>query len=878
MDHFANRLSSLQSTKFQTLRPSQQHVLEEYRSRYLSAKDVGVELPTGSGKTLIALLIAETWRSSGKPVAILSPNKTLARQIRAEASSLNLEVSYMEGAGDSLSPRDIRRYQRAQQIAVMNYWVYFNQNPRVDPAGLLVMDDAHLAEQCLHSLYSLFIERKAHEALFTQLIAELFQRFPEYVVLENAIAETTQRTPPELLSFIDHLDVADRLIEIIDSSPILSSNLDLRLRWNRLRPRFHAANLYIARDALWFRPYIYPLCNNDHYEHAEQILYMSATIGDPGDLSRRLGVRRIEKIRVPSEFSDQPSGRRLIVMNTTNDTSDIPDQMSQLLYSAIQEHPKSVWLCSSHREAANLRVLFSDWLSERRIDAHPTWLLTPLGDEIDQFRRARNGHLFVAGRYDGMDFSGDECRIIILPTLPRAINLQEEFVASYLRDSGFIRRRASQRVVQALGRCTRSSHDFAVFFFLDQRFATYFSSEINREALPLRIMAEIDLAQDLSLEPVSHTVALIQRFLNGDFRKYDSQIQELREDIPEPPGGGVDDVDTSNDEVIAWQALFFSENYRVAQQYFERCWNATKARNLIEIAGFHGWHRAKALYLESRRGQPHSKEQALRVLREAIQRGGKSAWFNRMLSSINRDLSDEHREQELAEQRFADAMLTYLEDFVERVGTKGNRFQQFTNRIEDQLRASSHNMYAAGMQGLGNILGYHATRPNYSGAPDCIWLSNSGEAQGEMFTFELKIEHYLTKTITQRDVGQAHNQYNRARSEYQSKGYGVRSIIVTHLEDVATDAEAVLGTVRLASTRTVLALLMCVIECMKRYRDMWSVDDVTAQIAASAELRSSLPRTGWLSRAVEKADPWLSTNALLNEWNSLCAEETGVKN
>ena len=52
----------------------------------------------------------------------------------------------------------------------MNYWVYFNQNPAIDPADFLVMDDAHLAEHCLHSLFSVQISAHLHDSLFKTLV------------------------------------------------------------------------------------------------------------------------------------------------------------------------------------------------------------------------------------------------------------------------------------------------------------------------------------------------------------------------------------------------------------------------------------------------------------------------------------------------------------------------------------------------------------------------------------------------------------------------------------------------------------------------------------------------------------------------------------
>jgi len=78
---FDEFLTSFKSNKFQALWPAQTHVLRCYAADFTSKRDVAIELPTGAGKTLIALLVAEAWRQENKKVAILSANKTLARQM-----------------------------------------------------------------------------------------------------------------------------------------------------------------------------------------------------------------------------------------------------------------------------------------------------------------------------------------------------------------------------------------------------------------------------------------------------------------------------------------------------------------------------------------------------------------------------------------------------------------------------------------------------------------------------------------------------------------------------------------------------------------------------------------------------------------------------
>src|SRR5439155_15044717 len=136
-------------------------------------------------------------------------------------------------------------------------------------------------------------------------------------------------------------------------------------------------------------------------------------------------------------------------------------------------------------------------------------------------KAAKQGHLFVAGRFDGMDFKADECRLVVVTTLPRAINLQEEFISAYLRDAGFMKRRTNQRIVQALGRCNRADDDFGVYVLADRRFASHFGLESNREGIPSNMVAELDMAQDNAEIDETNLSNKVAAFLRQDFKSYD---------------------------------------------------------------------------------------------------------------------------------------------------------------------------------------------------------------------------------------------------------------------------------------------------------------------------------------------------------------------
>lgn len=50
----------------------------------------------------------------------------------------------------------------------------------LDPVDLLVLDDVHLADGALQSLFSVAITRREHPALFDRLATTLADRLPTY--------------------------------------------------------------------------------------------------------------------------------------------------------------------------------------------------------------------------------------------------------------------------------------------------------------------------------------------------------------------------------------------------------------------------------------------------------------------------------------------------------------------------------------------------------------------------------------------------------------------------------------------------------------------------------------------------------------------------
>jgi hypothetical protein len=827
--------------------------------------DVAIELPTGAGKSLLALLICEERRRQGATAAILTGNKQLARQMEEEAELLGVPVVRMEGTGSGIPVADRRAYKRGRAIGIMNYWVYFNQNPVVDPADILVLDDAHLAEAALDSLYSCVIDRYDHPDLYERLVNELSPRFPDYPAVSDAALGLTGQAGAELLSFLDQAIVLPLIRETVDASDELKTDADLYFRWSRLRPQLEQCNFYVSVRSICFRPQVYPLSANRHYEEADQRIYMSATIGNPADLARRLGSRPMTKLDIAGDQADETYGRRMIIMNPGGD--DGYERSWEVIETALEAHPKCLWLCVSKLHADTAQQELLEWLEARGIDPGYVASLSSDGDELTIFKDAVRGHLFVAGRFDGMDFSGDECRLVAFPRMPAAINLQEEFFGAYLRDATFMLQRLNQRVLQGLGRCNRAEDDFAVYFLGDPRFAVHFGKDSHRHGLPAGILPELDMAEDGTEVSAQDLSKAVRSFLAGDFDEFDAARQAATDGLEDQADDAPPDAaDNSSVEIEAWLDLFTREGYEDAADRFRTASQEAAERGEREVAAYSRYLEAKTLFLEGQRGNTRCAARAESVLEEAIEwGGGKSAWFNRLRGSLNRYRAGEETQIYVDPTDYPATVVACFDELLEKLGTKGGRFDRYRNRLEERLRSSSHAEYQEGLEVLGQALGYNANRPRYGGATDCRWRGAFGN-QREALVWEAKIEHVEGSRISPHDVGQAHNQRIRAEKELSSGGYTVRSAIVTDMDSLETAAEASRGSTVVVTRGAIDELCARMFATLSRFRDVWAEEDPSSRVTAAESVKLMLPPTGWLVRALEGPEPFVEASRLLAEW------------
>ncbi|MBC8137885.1 MAG: DEAD/DEAH box helicase family protein, partial [Fibrella sp.] len=274
----------------------QGEIIKTYVSQAVDTPDVALQLPTGSGKTLVGLLIAE-WRRRKfrERVLFLCPNKQLVNQVVEQANDLyGLTVHGFTGKSSGFDPVAKAEYGGAERLGVTTYSALFNTNPFFNNPDLIVVDDAHAAENYIAKLWTFVIERRnpEHQAIHAAVasIIRALLSSSDYSRLIGAQEGVNYTGWVDKVPTPYFAKIHDELISVIDT---YVTAIDLRYTWKMIRDHLFACHLYLTPDEIMIRPLIPPTWEHKPFADAKQRIYMSATLGAGGDLERLTGRKSV---------------------------------------------------------------------------------------------------------------------------------------------------------------------------------------------------------------------------------------------------------------------------------------------------------------------------------------------------------------------------------------------------------------------------------------------------------------------------------------------------------------------------------------------------------------------------------------------------------
>lgn len=729
----------------------QADLLRAYHKQCLVARDVAIELPTGSGKTLVGLLIAE-WRrqSFGTRVAYLCPTRQLARQVGAQALDYGIQAHVLVGKQRDYPPQEFSAYQSSRAIAVTTYSAVFNINPRIKDTQTLILDDAHAGENFMVSMWSVEISRSAISNTYHALVELLRNEIDSGFYADIADHSDWDPRKAGLIELVAGASIRRHVNAIRD---LLDENLEEKTppwyAWNVIKSHLAACNFFISWDSILIRPFIPPTQTHAPFEHSSQRVYMSATLGVGGELERITGVKSIKRLPLPAGWDKRGSGRRLFLIPELEMSSE---EMIEVVEDAVQAFDRSLILVPSRHDSEGTGLVSAIGRLEMDILHAPD-----IEDSIEPFLTSNNTILLLS-RYDGLDLPDEACRLLVFGGLPSGTNLQEKFLWSKIAAFSLLRDRVITRFTQGVGRCTRSDNDYAVVFVIGRRLVDFLLKNENRRILNPELQAELEFGIENSRDKSTEDFEdLWKAFLSkgDDWKDAEATILAMRDSTFRHD----DPISRQLNSVVADEVAYL---YAMWNNDFEDA--LEHARKVADVLGgdetkaYRAWwyylSAEAAMALHEFTGNEAYQKTARDFLKRASRCCVGISWFAR----LGRSFAPGGETPEIDE--LSAVVVETIRGRLAEWGAVGRRFEQQLSQIVENLQSTEHKAFHQGLKGLGDMLGFYAELPEGDAAPDCIW------SIGNLIyvVYEAKSEHTPGDPIGVNDIRQAQSHGNWIRA------------------------------------------------------------------------------------------------------------------
>jgi len=436
-------------TKFDYLRDVQGDVLKSWYARR-DERDIVVKMNTGSGKTLVGLLMLQSLLNQEiGPALYLCPTKQLVEQVRQTAIEVGIQT-VMDGMGTELP----HEFLNSEAIYITTFQKLFNgrsvfgipggNRPTVTVGGVLV-DDAHSCLSIARETVTVTLDAgaEAYKKIFGLFRSVLCEQSPSKVAeLEQGYPWTVMPVP--YWAWMDSQNEVAQILARMREDPALTFS------WDLIKDDLRACHCFISGKKLEITPRLVPIESVPSFAKAKRRFFLSATLIDDSILLKEFGVSKnaaSSPIRPPIVGD---IGERMILAPSLIDSS---------LEGTIPALCKSV-----SEKGYNVVVLVPSFKAAERWTAAGATVAPKdeVSKTVEKLRTSQGNFVVLANRYDGIDLPDSACRVLVLDGVSNGESYYEQHIASVRSDSTLVTGRVAQTIEQGLGRGVRSGKDYCV--------------------------------------------------------------------------------------------------------------------------------------------------------------------------------------------------------------------------------------------------------------------------------------------------------------------------------------------------------------------------------------------------------------------------------
>lgn len=764
----------------------QSAMLDAYMQQ-IDSKNVALELPTGSGKTLVGLLIAEYRRRKNKEkVLFLCPTNQLVYQVEEQAKDkYGINVISFCGKQKEYEPSAKSKFLLAEAVGVTTYSAFFATNTFFSDVDVVIMDDVHSCEDYIISNWTVKIQ--AGTMLFSQLVSVLRPYISDNDY-HNLIEEVHS---PELTAWCNMVPIPIIYEELGNLNAILQAGIEASTpnyyAFSRIAENLQDCNFIIANKCILLRPWIAPTMTHRPFADLKQRVLMSATLGKSGELERITGLEKITRLPIVNDWDKKGLGRRFFLFPNLSLKNELTGKVIENLQCLCK---KSVFLVPDNLHADDVKSFYEENLKDSMVFGASDIELSKTC-----FIKSDDATVILANRFDGVDFANDESRLLFIWNLPKATNIQEKFLIYRMGASKLYEERIRTRIIQAVGRCSRNPSDYSIVCILGDTIQNDLTKIDNLKKYAPELRAEIQFGLDNSLdyEGVEELVEQAKDFLerNETWQDADEYIVDLRNGYWNEEDSSTllinEKLNNAAVEEVKFQYLLWKKAYKEA---FEETTKIVDLLNAPSLGGYKAYWQyvsgciAYYLMVEGER------EYILKGYKN-IKDAQKAIIGIKWLPTLAQKLDSGHEDSEIEEDYFGDIVCN-LENSLTNISSS-QKLEQKIKSILDDLRSSDGLKFEQGFKELGTLLGYRSENPKTPGAPDPYWIINSNLAivsEDKIYEGNDKI-----KKIPINDVREAasHKIWMKENASGLSENAKIISIFVTNSMEIDDEARTYSG-------------------------------------------------------------------------------------
>ena len=401
---------------------------------------------TGSGKTVVGLMILQSCLNEGKgPAVYVVPDSYLVSQVCEEAKKLGITA---------VIDRDDYLYTENRAILVTTIHTLVNgrsafgmRSSNNYPIGSVLIDDVHACLDTITTQFSIKISSK--QDLYKEIIDLFADQWKEYNI--NSYINIIENCDPSKTAIIPFWMWKEKQKEIYkllskhnndqENYPGIFFNLPL------LDDSLQVCDCFVTANCLEIVPEGISISKIKSFDNAQRRIFMSATLSDDSVFASALGLYKedISNIITPDNANDV--GDRLILFPRHLNSEITNDDIKERVISVSETH--------------NVVVIVPSY--ERAKYWDPKGLKTFGKDNIaNGVSTLKDNHLGLCvfvNRYDGIDLPNNACRMLVIDGLPPLRNEKDKYIQSVDSASNILRREQIQRIEQGMGRGVRSNSD-----------------------------------------------------------------------------------------------------------------------------------------------------------------------------------------------------------------------------------------------------------------------------------------------------------------------------------------------------------------------------------------------------------------------------------